>query len=140
MYADVRASILLHECIHSKQSPPHLPGTVCLDCCDVSCSHLLRRGKQFQHSELRKEPASLAGVEMPFSTTLYLSTAHAPSADEIRKVGQWRAKEGCSTGMLRAGREADEGVVRKMGKTRAAHGRYQPRALRPGSRRPVIVV
>lgn len=66
--------------------------------------------KLFQHSELKKEQASLAWVEIPFSAILYLSIAPAPSPDEIRKVGQWRAKEGCSTGMLEAGREADEGV------------------------------
>lgn len=66
--------------------------------------------KLFQHRELRKEQASLAWVEMPFSAILYLSIAPAPSSDEIRKVGQWRAKEGCSTGMLEAGREADEDV------------------------------
>lgn len=47
---------------------------------------------------------------MPFSAILYLSIAPAPSLDEIRKVGQWRAEEGCSTGALKAGREADEGV------------------------------
>ncbi|KAK5895044.1 hypothetical protein CesoFtcFv8_011668 [Champsocephalus esox] len=47
---------------------------------------------------------------MPCSAVLYLSIAPAPSADEIRKVGQWRAKEGCSAAMLQAGREAEEGV------------------------------
>lgn len=47
---------------------------------------------------------------MPFLAFLYLSIAPALSPDEIRKVGQWRAKEGCSTGMLEAGREADGGA------------------------------
>lgn len=42
--------------------------------------------------------ASLAWVEMPYSASLYLTTAPAPAPDEIRKVGQWRAEEGCSTG------------------------------------------
>lgn len=66
--------------------------------------------KLFQYSELRKKQASLAWVEMPFLAFLYLSIAPALSPDEIRKVGQWRAKEGCSTGMLEAGREADGGA------------------------------
>ncbi|CAB1421630.1 unnamed protein product [Pleuronectes platessa] len=67
----------------------------------------------FQRRELRREQASLAWVEMPFSARLYLSVAPAPSPDEIRKVGQWRAKEGCSTGTLEAGRAADEVVVER---------------------------
>ena len=50
---------------------------------------------------------------MPFSARLYLSIAPAPSPDEIRKVGQWRAKEGCSTGTLEAGRAAGEVVVER---------------------------
>lgn len=66
--------------------------------------------KLFQRSELKKEQASLGRDEIPFSAILYLSIAPAPFPDEIRKVGQWRAKEGCSTGMLEAEREADEGV------------------------------
>lgn len=90
------------------------PSPVCLDFCDVSCSHLasawLLQRNCFSIVELRKERASLAWVEMPFSAFLYLSIAPAPSLDEIRKVGQWRAKEGWSTGRLEAGREADEGV------------------------------
>ncbi len=114
---NVRASIMLCECIHSKQSPPHLQETISslprrLWCFPLSSGFSLAAAteKMFQHSELRKEHASLAWVEMPFSAILYLSIAPAPSPDEIRKVGQRRAKEGCSTGMLEAGREADEGA------------------------------
>lgn len=112
---DVRM-ILLCERMHSKQSLPHRQETISslprlLWCFLLSSGFSLAAAeKLFQHSGLRKEQASLAWVEMPFSAILYLSIAPAPSPDEIRKVGQWRAKEGCSTGMLEAGREADEGV------------------------------
>lgn len=58
----------------------------------------------------KKEQASLGRDEIPFSAILYLRVAPAPSPDEIRKVGQWRAKEGCGAGTLEAEREADEGV------------------------------
>lgn len=50
---------------------------------------------------------------MPLSAFLYLSTAPASSPDEIRKVGWQRAKEGCNTGMLEAGREAEEGAEKR---------------------------
>lgn len=50
----------------------------------------------------KKEQASLGRYEIPFSATLYLHVAPAPSPDEIRKVGQWRAKEGCGAGTLEA--------------------------------------
>lgn len=50
----------------------------------------------------KKEQASLGRDEIPFSAILYLHVAPAPSPDEIRKVGQWRAKEGCGAGTLEA--------------------------------------
>lgn len=112
----VKESLFLRECLHLKQSPPHLrrPSPVRLNFCDASCSHLtsawLLQRNCFSIKKLREEQASLAWVEMPFPACLYLSIAPARSPDEIRKVGQWRAKEGCSTGSLEAGREADEGV------------------------------
>lgn len=92
------------------------PFPVCLGFCDVSslsgCG-VAAAEKQLQQSELRKEQASLAWEEMPFSASLYLSTAPAPAPDEIRKMGQWRAKEGCNSGRLRVGREGDEGAEEK---------------------------
>lgn len=57
----------------------------------------------FQHRELRKEQASLARVEMPLSSFLYLSVAPVLAPDEIRKVGQWRAEERCSAGRKEGG-------------------------------------
>lgn len=91
---------------HSRLSPAYTRF------CDASCSLMASAPTQklFQRSELKKEQPSLGRDEIPFSAILYLSIAPALFPDEIRKVGQWRAKEGCSTGMLEAEREADEGV------------------------------
>ena len=94
------------------------------------------RKKVLEHSELRKEQASLAWVEIPFAALLYLSTACASSPDEIRKVGQWRAKQGCSTGLLEAGKEADEGAGGRWGGRGLCMEDISPR-LKPGSRRPL---
>lgn len=98
-------------------------------------SWLLQRNG-FSIASWEKEQASLACLEMPFSAILYLSIAPAPSPDEIRKVGHWRAKEGCSTGMLEAGREADEGVGERWEKEEgcawkiSAHASNQTRGTR----------
>lgn len=56
----------------------------------------------FSVANRKKEQASLGRYEIPFSAILYLHVAPAPSPDEIRKVGQWRAKEGCGAGTLEA--------------------------------------
>lgn len=92
--------------------------------------------KLFQCSEWKKKRASLARVETPLSAFLYLATAPAPSPDEIRKVGQQRAKEGCSTGMLEAGMEADEGAEKRWEGTGLCMEDISP-CLKPGSRRPL---
>lgn len=121
--------------VHTEQSPPpHLQQTISTlpDLCDVSSlSGEAAAEKQLRRSELRKEQASLAREEMPSSAFLYLSIAPAPAPDEIRKVGQWRAKEGCNSGRLRVGREGDECAEEKweggglcMGDTRR---RLEPR-------------
>ncbi|KAK5620444.1 hypothetical protein CRENBAI_023970 [Crenichthys baileyi] len=65
-----------------------------------------------------------------------LQHAPAPSTDEIRKVGQWRAKEGCSTGTLEAEGEADEGVERRWEGRGLCMEDISP-TLKPGSRRPL---
>lgn len=80
--------------------------------CSVTASARLPARKLFQRGEPKKKggQASLGRDEIPFSAILYLRVAPALSPDEIRKVGQWRAKEGCGAGTLEAEREADEGV------------------------------
>ncbi|KAI4824596.1 hypothetical protein KUCAC02_013096, partial [Chaenocephalus aceratus] len=60
-----------------------------LACCDVSCSHLTSA------SPLRRNRFSIHLLRLQMRSGRW---------------GQWRAKEGCSTAMLQAGREAEEGV------------------------------
>lgn len=132
VYADVRGSILLCECTRWNQSLLHLQETISslpplLWCFLLSSGFSLPAAeKQFHRSELRKKQSSLDWAKMPFSAFLYLSIAPALSSDGIRKVGQRRAKEGCSTGMLRAEKRGRWGCRRKMERRRAVQGRYQP--------------
>lgn len=127
----------------SKQSLPHLQETISTLPWLVWCFPLSsgfspaaaeKQSEHSEHSELRKEQSSLARVETPFSALLYLSIAPASSPDEIRKVGQWRAKEGCSTGTLEAGTEADEGAEERWVRGRLWTEDISP-CLKPGSRR-----